>query len=383
MKIYIHSTAPWSPSSYSVLVKRSVPQMVRDGQEVVLGTWYGLQGEPLPWTVSNSGGKSVLVMPSGVGDTYATNMMLPNYRFHKAEVCITISDVWIYPPDITGRMNFAPWLPIDHDPAPEPVIKALETAIYPMAMSKFGVDTLARAGIKAKYVPGSAPANLFKPQDKQAARAKFAFPADCDFLAVMVSANKDPYDRKGFAEALIAFAKFRQSHPSAYLYIHTNWQGAINIPALVESLDIADYVLQPDPYAIMAGMHNDDYMVGVYNSADVLLNPCKSEGFGLPLVEAQMCGCPVAVTDFATTDELLFAGWKIDGQPDWTNGQNSWRKRVHIDSVIDALQAAYGAKDSDKLRKKARKGATRYDTDAVYNLYWRPALKEIEALVNG
>ena len=308
--------------------------------------------------------------------------VVPNYRFYKADVCITISDVWIYPTAVTGKMNFAPWLPIDHNPVPEPVIKALETAIYPMAMSKFGIKMLADAGIKAHYVPGSAPADIFKPQDQKAARQKFAFPPDCDFLAVMVSANKDPQDRKGFAEGLTGFAKFRETHPGAYLYIHTNWQGAIDIPAIVNNLGIADYVLQPDPYAILAGMHNEEYMVSVYNSADVLLNPCKSEGFGLPLVEAQMCGCPVAVTDFATTDELLFAGWKIDGQPDWTNGQNSWRKRVYIDSVVDALQAAYDAKGNSKLRQKATKGASRYDTETVFNRYWLPALKAIEVLIN-
>lgn len=383
MKIYVHSTAPWSPSSYSVLVKRSIPQMVRDGQEVVLGTWYGLQGEPLPWTVSNSGGKSVLVLPAGIGDTYSTNMLVPNYRFHKADVCITISDVWIFPQELTRKVNFAPWLPIDHDPAPEPVLKALETAIYPMSMSKFGVRVLEEAGVNAHYVPGSAPADVFKPMDKAQARARFAFPANCDFLAVMVSANKDPNDRKGFAEALTGFAKFYETHPNAYLYLHTNWSGAVNIPALVESLGIGDNVMQPDPYAIQAGMHNEEYMASVYNSADVLLNTCKSEGFGLPLVEAQLCGCPVAVTDFATTEELLFAGWKIDGQADWSNGQNSWRKRVYIDSVVDVLQAAYDARDNDKLRKKARAGALRYDTEAVYKRYWKPALKEIEALVNG
>ena len=381
MKLYIHSTAPWSPSSYSVLVNRSLPQMVWDGHKIVLGTWYGLQGQPMPWVIPDRNGQiggKITVLPNA-GDTYGVNTIEHSYAFHKADALITISDVWIFPKEVTSKTVFCPWFPIDHDPAPAPVLESLKTAAYPMSMSQFGVDTLANAGVKAKHVPGSAPTSIFKPGDKSLARKEFGITDDI-FLVTMVAANKDPQDRKGFAEAIAGFAQFAELHDNARMYIHTHWGGAIDIVAILKAYGVEEKVLKPDNYGYAMGMFDQQYMAGVYRASDVLLNPCKSEGFGLPLIEAQMCGCPIAVTDFATTDELLFAGWRLDGQLDWSNGQNSFRKRVYISSIVDALEDAYSTKGNRKLYKKAINGAKRYDTDLVFNQYWRPALKAIEAL---
>lgn len=94
-----------------------------------------------------------------------------------------------------------------------------------------------------------------------------------------------------------------------------------------------------------------------------------------------MCGCPVAATDFATTDEILFGGWKIAGQLEWYAGAESWRKIVYVDSVADCLEEAYQNRDNDKLHQKCRNGAMRYDNQTVFNQYWKSALAEIESII--
>lgn len=208
-------------------------------------------------------------------------------------------------------------------------------------------------------------------------------PEDCDMLVSMVAANKDPGDRKGFAEGLEGFAQFAESHPHAYLYVHTLWGGPINIANLVCSLKIEGKVIQPKQLEYIYGLYPDEYMRTVYSASDVLLNPAKSEGFGLPLLEAQMCGCPIAASDFSTTDELLFAGWKIAGRRYWSPGMDSWRLSVDPNSVTEALEAAYAARGNELLRKQARMGAVSLDTAKVADLYWRPALREIEEMVVG
>jgi glycosyltransferase involved in cell wall biosynthesis len=358
---------------------------VRNGHKVNLGTWYGLQGQPLPWSIQpkdDKPGSQVLVLPSIDGGRYDAESILPVYQHFKADCLITISDVWVFPPDKTAGTVFCPWLPIDHDPTPQPILEALRPAVYPMVYSKWGATVLAKDGIKARYIPGSAPADVFKPGDRQAARATINFPDANAFVVSMVSANKDPLDRKGFAEGLAGFARFAEKHEDAMLYLHTNWGGAIDIKSLVRRLGIEKRVIQPDPFGLAMGMLDDRYMALAYQASDVLLNPCKSEGFGLPLIEAQLCGIPIAATDFATTDELLFAGWKIQGQPDWSNGLNSWRVRVYIDSVVDALEEAYANRGNQNLARKARNGALRFDNDTVFNQYWRSALKDIEAIVS-
>jgi glycosyltransferase involved in cell wall biosynthesis len=385
-KFYWHSTAPWSASSYSILTARTVPSIFRVGYEIVVGAWYGLQGRPLPWGILDKDGSKVgdvWVLPNAGNHAYGADTIEASYAHHKADALITCSDVWIFPPIVTSKTNFCPWLPIDHDPAPEGIVKALDNALYPMVMSKWGVDILAAAGVKSHFVPCSAPADVFKPGDKAAARAKLAMPAGCDFLVTMVAANKDGMDRKAFGEALQGFAKFAESHPGAFLYCHTNWAGPVNIGKIAESLGIRDKIIMCDQYAYNFGLLDDAYMVNVYQASDVLLNPCKSEGFGLPIVEAQMCGVPVAATDFATTDELLFAGWKLAGQRDWSPGADSWRLTVYVSEIVAALEMAYADRGNEKLAKKARNGAMRFDNGTVFNQYWKPALKEIERRVEA
>ncbi len=63
---------------------------------------------------------------------------------------------------------------------------------------------------------------LHVPASKQDGREFLGVKED-DFLVVMNAANKanKSIHRKAFAEAFMAFAMFRQTHPNAYLYVHT------------------------------------------------------------------------------------------------------------------------------------------------------------------
>jgi glycosyltransferase involved in cell wall biosynthesis len=386
MKILVHSSAPWSNSSYSILVSRTLPDIVRAGHQVTLSTWYGLQGHPLPWQILGDDGKpcgQISVLPSIDGAQYGKNSVHKIYQHVGADILITISDVWVFDPQRTGQTHFAPWLPIDHDPAPPNVVKSLESSIFSMVYSQWGVEVLAREGIEAHYVPASVPADKFTPGDRAAARDQFILPEGVNFIVSMVAANKDSQDRKGFNEALIAFAKFHKSHPDSALYLHTDWEGPINVGHMGRVLGIDKSVLRPDPLPYALGMLDENYMANVYRASDVLLNPAKSEGFGIPLVEAQMCGCPVIATDFSTTDELVKTGWKVECTPDWTLGANSFRARAKTDSIADALEDAYANRDrNEALINRTRKRVMGYDTKRVFKKYWLPALAEIERRIS-
>lgn len=381
MKILWHSSVPWGTGSYSVLTKRTVPGIVRLGHDVVVNSWYGLQGEPQKWRILPKGKPEaepvgvVTILP-GAGSNYGVDTMLAAYRASGSEVCISCMDVWVVPSEISEKLNFAPWLPVDHDPCPQAIIDALKTAMYPMCMSKWGTDILQDAGIKAAYVPCSADSDVFKPGDQKLAREKTGVPLDA-FLVTMITANKDEHDRKGFGEGIQGFARFAEKHDNARLYIHTMWTGAIDIHAMVERLGITDKVIKPNAYAMAMGMYNNDDMRDIYNASDVLLNPAKSEGFGLPILESQMCGVPVIASNFSTTDELLWAGWKIDGQRHWSYGADSWRFMVYVDSVVECLEEAFHEAGNKKLKQQARNGAISLDTETTISEHWKPALTEI------
>lgn len=387
MKILWHSTAPWSPSSYSVLTARAVPSIVRAGHNVALGTWYGLQGQPLPWTIQDKKTGDVIarvdVFPASDGPGFSMDTLAELYKYTGSEACIVCSDSWPFKAEVTRKVNFCPWLPVDHDPVPEPVIEALSTAVYPMVYSEWGKQLLEAKGVKAAYVPCSAPADIFKPGDKKTARQALGIVDKAEYVVGIIAANKDPQDRKGLAEGLQAFAKFAESHDGAYLYLHTNVHGPINVLAIAESLGIRNRIIQCDPLGYKLGMLDTAYMVNVYNSIDALLNLAKSEGFGLPLLEAQLCGVPVIATEFSTTAELLWAGWAVSGQKYWSPGLDSWRVVADIDIAAEALEEAYRARNNKTLKLQARRGGLSLDTDRVYSEYWAPALADIERIVTG
>lgn len=46
-------------------------------------------------------------------------------------------------------------------------------------------------------------------------------------------------------------------------------------------------------------------LVGVYNLAKVYLQPSLAEGFGLPVLEAMACGCPVVASNLSSLREII------------------------------------------------------------------------------
>ena len=60
--------------------------------------------------------------------------------------------------------------------------------------------------------------------------------------------------------------------------------------SLAESLEISDRIAQvPDA--------SDELLEALYNRAVALLYPSRFEGFGWPVIEAQVCGCPVVCSN--------------------------------------------------------------------------------------
>ncbi len=55
---------------------------------------------------------------------------------------------------------------------------------------------------------------------------------------------------------------------------------------------------------IFTGFVEDKYLPDFYNCADVFVYPSLYEGFGLPVVEAMACGCPVITTNVTSIPEV-------------------------------------------------------------------------------
>lgn len=62
--------------------------------------------------------------------------------------------------------------------------------------------------------------------------------------------------------------------------------------------------LIPPPDTVFAGKCNDSVLRALYEHAHCLLFPSRTEGFGLPPVEAMLCGCPTIVAPGGAIPEI-------------------------------------------------------------------------------
>ncbi|HRF61261.1 MAG TPA: glycosyltransferase family 1 protein [Fimbriimonadaceae bacterium] len=104
-----------------------------------------------------------------------------------------------------------------------------------------------------------------------------------------------------------------------------------------------------DPRIVATGYVEDDDLSALYSCADLYLAPSRHEGFGLPLLEAFACGCPVLCSTGGAMPEV--AGDAAAIEPSWE--PSAWAER------IGNLLADSGTLGSMRERGYAR--LTRFD----------------------
>lgn len=104
--------------------------------------------------------------------------------------------------------------------------------------------------------------------------------------------------RKNFVAVLKAFNSYSQSHTNEQLYIigdvrNKNFKG----------IDISEFV--DNPKIKFLGRVSDDELVSYYSNALAFIYPSLYEGFGIPPLEAQTCGCPVICSSTTCLPEVF------------------------------------------------------------------------------
>jgi glycosyltransferase involved in cell wall biosynthesis len=65
------------------------------------------------------------------------------------------------------------------------------------------------------------------------------------------------------------------------------------------------YDIEKDIPVCFLGRVSDDELISLYQNAEAFVFPSLYEGFGIPLLEAQTCGCPVISSNTAAMPEVL------------------------------------------------------------------------------
>ena len=299
---------------------------------------------------------------------------------------LTLFDVWTGVADAWHHLPLVCWVPVDHDPVPP---KVAEWCIkgsnkYIVAMSKHGEQALLKAGVprdRLTYIPHALDRSIWN-ANVQPARDLLRVPEDAH-LTIITAMNKGK--RKSFPEMLAAWTQFAKVTPDAYLYLHTDKWGhmdGVNLIPLLQALDAPeDRIRWVNSTQMRAGVPAET-VARLMRSADVLLLASRSEGFGLPVIEAQAVGTPVIVTEHTAQPELVRQhGQVVEGQLHWEDFHQAFSKIPNVSQIYFSLLANYQATKRGEIDRAALAATMdEYDADKVYAEKWEPLFQKVSAM---
>ncbi len=381
MKILIHSNAPWAKTGYGQQCCQLIYRLREAGHDVAVSAFWGLQASRIDWD-------DFPIYPAGQ-HPYGSDVVGMHARHFGADWIVTLMDQWACGAETLDGQNVACWMPVDAEPLSAfdsaALIAKRSTArkFVPIALTRFGQRQLAEGGFTAEYVPHGVDSRIFRPPDDRKALREAMGVAD-KFVIFMNAANMDR-QRKGFAEQFAAFSRFANRHSDALLVIHSVDQTSqgLNLPEMAARMAIPEGQIKfNSQYLIAAGLLEPDQLRGSYGMADLFSGCSLAEGFGLPLVEAQLCGTPCVTTDAPEMVEVAPTSWHVKAEKTWAAGHNSWWWRPLLDPLTRAYERAYLRGGPWYAKSvKGRESAMRYDADVVFADYWKPVLEKMEGLL--
>jgi len=385
LKILWHANAHFVNSGYAVFTRDLLKRLQADGWEVAQVANYGIQG----YHAVVDGIKIYPVM----GDPFGTDALLPHGKDFGAHVVFSMIDIYALNGELLKQLTdsgikWIPYLPVDQIPPQPGTLGNLRMAHKIITFSEFGRAQLAQEGYASKLILEGIDTDIFKPQDKLKARQEIGLPPDA-FIFGMIGANKEAPPRKGYQEAMEAFAKFNQNHKDAYLYIHTQQTSPTGfpIPDYARYLSIDDRIIFLDQYKASFGS-DSHHIAKEINTFDVQLHPSQTEGFGLLIVESQACGVPPIINRCTSMPELIIeneTGWACEhSKPVWrvTNG---FVYPADVDSLYDKMELSYKTlKGKNNIAKAARDNVLKnFDIDKKVKQDWLPYLLKLQEELLG
>jgi glycosyltransferase involved in cell wall biosynthesis len=381
------SNSPWTPTGYGQQTALFTPRITSAGHPVAVISTYGHQGSPINW-------QNVQVFGSSF-HPYGMDIMHGHSKTFQADALITLIDAQVMELEGLQGTPWIPYFPVDHDTIPPAIFNRISQSFHPITMSKHASFEMDKTGIEYSYVPLAYDAEIFKPLDQMASREALGFDAD-KFIVGMVAMNKGNPSRKAFHQNIAAFAALQKKHGDCLLYLHTmdgvrNGFEAQDLVTYCATLGLKiGYAFTPsakeadvifaDQYGMALG-YDPKMMAQIYSALDVHCGVTMGEGFGIPIIEAQACGCPVIVGNWTSMPELVFSGWKVDksdAEPIFTN-LGAFQFLPRAAAIADKLEMAYTMRGNYDYRKRAHDGVRNYEVNKVMDKYWLPALAKIEA----
>lgn len=369
MRILLQSNAPWVSTGYGVLAKNLLHRWKNLGHDVACFCFNGLYGGVLELD-------GIKMFPLGK-ELWGRDKLVPYSKMFNADITMTFLDVWAIPEVANMDIKWVPYVPIDHDPCPDAIGNVLKGAYRIASMSQNGEKLLKDRGLESAPIPHGVDTQIYKPlEDKGKWKQLLGF-QPTDFVVGIVAMNKGI--RKNYPDMFEAFAKFKERHSNAKLYLHTDptRPDGLDLVKMSHQFGIQGDIALSDTNLLELGFPPEK-MNEVFNGFDVTLMTTAGEGFGLPIIESQACGVPVITNDFTTGKELnAFPELVLPVGRRYMDALMSYQALTDIDACVEAMEEIY-LKGSESYRDKCVEFAQGYDWDKAIVPMWDKFFKEIE-----
>jgi len=312
-----------------------------------------------------------------------------SYWFFKkdCDVALILKDPYVFNGIESLPVFHVFYAPVAEEPL-SPQYKAItQTAMYIWIPSNWGIRVAKESGIhyqRLRFVPHGVPSVYRILDEPEEYRKKFGFP-DVDVMISMVSVNRG---RKFVPNQLAGVKKFIENNPDLKvgIYLHMSMQpdnytlhGGWDMGSVLDIYGLSGITRFPDPYLYKVGF-SEQQMCELYNATDVLLN-ASTEGFGLPIIEAQACGTPVVTVKHGNGPEINFFGLNAEVGAFYHTIMGTMFAIPDPDSVAEQIERAIKIKDTNK-RNVSDFVRKNYDWDVVYRAYIRKELDKIESEID-
>jgi len=359
MKLIWRISSPNLSSGIGVATAGLIPRMVNDGHEVLI---IHKDGE-MPLMKIN------WMDVCGVISTASVELVKKGYEYDYIFTNPAYKDAGDIYSDAIVLISF------DFISMPKQLIKDCRYGKYFFTTSHHNQQKAEEAGFKSEYLPWGIDTKLFSPDTSKRKHFRNSLGITDDTFLIGCVGGIYWQDRKNLQGLIKAFNIFSEKYPNSKLYLHT-----LAISELIwDEIKKNKNILYCDQGRYILGNISQYEISEAYNGFDVFCLPTKGEAYGIPLIEAQSCGCPVITTDSSACREHTFAGWLIPSEPERGPYESMWAKTRLLD-IIGYLELAYRHLKLEKidLGLLARQCTKEFDWDIVYQKYWKPFLKKIE-----
>lgn len=353
MKILFSSNAPWVATGYGNQAKLLLKYLKQDNDITFLAN-FGLSG-------NNIKIDDVLYLPSDFD--WGNETIAYIVKKQKPDAIITLADWFVFKEDQWNNPEI-PWLnwtPLDFHLYKncEKIKTFVENCAGVVPMSQFGYDQISAFKEPLSMIHHALDPDVFKIIDKQQARKVHAIPEDAYVLGFVMANQNSLENRKAFDLQIEAASKFMKNHPelNVMLYFHTEISAKYkgnNLIALLKHNDVnLEKVIFTHPLKLFTYPFNDEQMLNLYNSFDVLMNASSGEGFGVPIIEAQACGVPVLTHDSSAMSELTFYGYAAKSNPGYKRiiEEFGYRFMPEVSDIVQGLEHILETRSEEESKR--------------------------------